>query len=176
MSVRVGEHLGLGSDSVRRLAIAGLVHDIGKLQLPWEILNKPGRLTDEEFALIRRHPALGASLLEHLGGFAEEVPIVACHHERWDGGGYPAGTAGEAIPLEARVLSVCDVYDALTSDRPYRAAWDHERALALLREERGAAFDPRCVDAAIAVLEQRATPRVDVVRTTLMPRAATKNI
>jgi HD-GYP domain-containing protein (c-di-GMP phosphodiesterase class II) len=161
---------------VRRLAIAGLVHDIGKLQLPWEILNKPGRLTDEEFALIRRHPALGASLLEHLGGFAEEVPIVACHHERWDGGGYPAGTAGEAIPLEARVLSVCDVYDALTSDRPYRAAWDHERALALLREERGAAFDPRCVDAAIAVLEQQAAPRVDVVRTTLMPRAATKNI
>ena len=176
MSVRVGEHLGLGSDSVRRLAIAGLVHDIGKLQLPWEILNKPGRLTDEEFALIRRHPALGASLLEHLGGFAEEVPIVACHHERWDGGGYPAGTAGEAIPLEARVLSVCDVYDALTSDRPYRAAWDHERARGLLREERGAAFDPRCVDAAIAVLEQQAAPRVDVVRTTLMPRAATKNI
>jgi HD-GYP domain-containing protein (c-di-GMP phosphodiesterase class II) len=172
LAVRVGYQLGLGPDTVRRLAIAGLVHDIGKLQLPGEILTKPGRLTDEEFAVIRRHPGLGAALLSHLGGFSEEVPIVAAHHERWDGAGYPAGLQGQEIPLEARILSVCDVYDALTSDRPYRTAWEHDRAIALLREDTGKAFDPVCADAVIAVLGGSATPVVEVVRTRLAPRTA----
>jgi putative nucleotidyltransferase with HDIG domain len=176
LAVRVGEQLGLDGDVVRRLAIAGLVHDIGKLQLPAEILNKPGRLSDEEFAVIRRHPSLGATLLQRLGGFDEEVSIVAGHHERWDGGGYPAGAAGEEIPFEARILSVCDVYDALTSDRPYRAAWEHERALALLLEERGTAFDAACVDALVGVLGEQASPRVEVVHTRLAPRTAAEGV
>jgi HD-GYP domain-containing protein (c-di-GMP phosphodiesterase class II) len=176
LAVRVGGHLGLGPDAVRRLAIAGLVHDIGKLQIPADILNKPGRLTDEEFAQIKLHPGLGASLLSHLGGFSEEVPIVGAHHERWDGAGYPAGLAGGAIPLEARILSVCDVYDALTSDRPYRSAWEHDRALAQLHEDRGTAFDPACVDAVIAVLEEKATPTVEILRTRLAPRTAVEGV
>jgi putative nucleotidyltransferase with HDIG domain len=172
LAVRVADQLGLGPDAVRRLAVSGLVHDIGKLQLPGDILNKPGRLTDEEFAIIKQHPGLGATLLSHLGGFSEEVPIVEAHHERWDGAGYPHGLNGEDIPLEARILSVCDVYDALTSDRPYRTAWEHDRAVALLRQDSGTAFDPACVDAVVAVLDGAEAPTVELVRARLSPRTA----
>jgi putative nucleotidyltransferase with HDIG domain len=172
LAVRLADQMSLGPDAVRRLAVAGLVHDIGKLQLPGEILNKPGRLSDEEFAVIKQHPGLGASLLSHLGGFAEEVPIVEAHHERWDGGGYPHGLQGEQIPLEARILSVCDVYDALTSNRPYRTAWEHDGAVALLRQDSGTAFDPVCVHALVALLDEARPPAVEVVHTRLHPRTA----
>ncbi|MDX6550278.1 MAG: hypothetical protein QOJ31_962 [Gaiellales bacterium] len=173
LAVRVGSQMGLGGASVRRLAIAGLVHDIGKLQVPEVILNKPGRLTDDEFAVIRTHPGRGAELLAHLGGFSEEVPIVLSHHERFEGGGYPHGIAGEDIPLEARILTACDVFDALTSRRAYREPWPQGRALQLLRDESGTSFDPACVEALLDVLGEGAGQRVTVLRRTLGRRPAT---
>jgi putative nucleotidyltransferase with HDIG domain len=152
LAVEVGEHLGLPTDALRRLAVAGLLHDIGKLQVPEDILRKPGPLTDDEYRTVQTHPQAGADLLAHLGSFDEEVPIVRAHHERLDGRGYPHGMAGEHIPLEARILSICDVFDALTSARPYREAWTPERALELIVKETGTAFDPACTAALLAVV------------------------
>jgi HD-GYP domain-containing protein (c-di-GMP phosphodiesterase class II) len=172
LAVQVGMAMGLPPAAQRRLAIAGLLHDIGKLQVPEAILRKPGRLTDEEFAVIRTHPQRGVDLLAHLGGFEQELPIVLGHHERVDGAGYPKGLAGERIPLEARILAVCDVYDALVSKRPYREPWPHERAIAQIVSESGTAFDPACVDPLVAVLGAPAGVRVNVVRRTLGRRTA----
>jgi HD-GYP domain-containing protein (c-di-GMP phosphodiesterase class II) len=133
---------------LRQLALGGLLHDMGKLSVPNEILNKPGRLTDEEFAEIRRHPGAGRELLTELGGFpALVLDLVESHHERIDGGGYPNRVRADELDLEVRILTVADVYDALTADRVYREAWPAERALALLDDETGTAFDAECVAA-----------------------------
>jgi putative nucleotidyltransferase with HDIG domain len=153
-AVQVGEALGLGAQRLRTLAIGGLLHDIGKLQVPDEILKKPGPLTDEEYAIVKRHPEWGAQLLRELGGFSECVrSAVLRHHERLDGSGYPHGSAGDDLDLDTRILAVCDVYDALVSQRVYRAAWTHERALAILDEGAGRLFDERCIEALARVLE-----------------------
>jgi putative nucleotidyltransferase with HDIG domain len=152
LAIAVGEHLSLPAAALRRLAVAGLLHDIGKLHIPKDILNKPGALTDAEYRTIQTHPQAGADLLARLGGFAEEIPIVRAHHERLDGGGYPTGLAGERIPLEARILAICDVYDALTSTRAYREPWPEARALELIASETGTAFDPACSSALLAVV------------------------
>ena len=154
LAVSVGERLGLPAAALRRLAVAGLLHDIGKLRVPAEILQKPGRLTDEEYAIVRTHPRAGADLLQQLGGFEAEIPIVLAHHERIDGQGYPDGLAAAAIPLEARILTVCDVYDALTSRRAYREPWSSERALELIVRETGSAFDPACAFALEQVVSE----------------------
>jgi HD-GYP domain-containing protein (c-di-GMP phosphodiesterase class II) len=148
LAVRLGERLGLPADRLRLLALGGLLHDMGKLSVPDRILRKPGRLDDDEFAVIRRHPVWGRELLVELGGFPPLVlDLVHGHHERLDGGGYPSGRAADELALEVRILAVADVYDALTADRVYRDAWSAERALALLEEESGSAFDPQCVAA-----------------------------
>ena len=121
--------------------------------MPNEVLKKPGPLTDGEFALVKRHVDTGVALLHDLGGFSGVVHrLVRSHHERLDGSGYPGSAKGEEIPLDVRILAVCDVYDALLSTRVYRAAWSHERALALLRDGSGTLFDPRCIDALERVL------------------------
>ena len=147
-AVQVGELLGLSGNRLRSLAIGGLVHDIGKLSIPDAILKKPGALTAEEYAVVQRHPLLGRRLLVELGGFSEAVrELVLDHHERLDGTGYPRGLAGDEISLDVRILTVCDVYDALISNRVYRPAWSHGQAMALLRAEIGTAFDARCVEA-----------------------------
>jgi HD-GYP domain-containing protein (c-di-GMP phosphodiesterase class II) len=151
LAVQVGELLGLKTGRLRALAIGGLVHDIGKLAFPDAILKKPGPLDDREFEAIRRHPDSGSRLLQELGGFSEAVRrLVRDHHERLDGNGYPRGLTESELDLETRILTACDVYDALISPRVYRPAWTHEEAVALLRRETGTAFDPRCV----AALEQ----------------------
>jgi putative nucleotidyltransferase with HDIG domain len=160
LAVRVAERMGLEPAAVRRVAIAALVHDIGKLQIDSAILNKPGALDEAEFAEIKRHPVIGAELLARLGGFDDEVAIVLGHHERMDGAGYPHGLGPDRIPVEARILSVCDVYDALTNRRVYREAWDADRAVALIRDETGSAFDPRCADALITELNGAGEVRV----------------
>jgi HD-GYP domain-containing protein (c-di-GMP phosphodiesterase class II) len=158
-AVEVGGALGLPSATLRELAIGGLVHDIGKLSVPDEILKKPGPLTEGEYAVIKRHPESGARLIAQLGGFSPQVRrLVLHHHERLDGRGYP-GTAGDGIDLPTRVLTACDVYDALVSNRVYRGAWSTEEALDLLRAEAGAAFDPRCVSALEQVIACDATTR-----------------
>ena len=151
LAVQVGEQLGLARGRLRTLALGGLLHDMGKLTVPSEVLTKPGPLDDDEFAEIRKHPDAGVRLLRDLGGFAPEVlRLVHDHHERLDGSGYPRGLAGEQLELEVRILAVCDVYDALVSDRVYRAAWSPDRALALLQDPEQ--FDPACVAALERVL------------------------
>jgi hypothetical protein len=156
-AVQVGEQLGLSTPRLRNLAIGGLVHDIGKLSVPDSILKKPGSLDDEEYAVIRRHTEWGTRLLEELGGFPPAVRrLVRDHHERPDGLGYPRGLREDEINLDTRILTVCDVYDALISPRVYRPAWTHEDAIGLLHDR--AAFDPRCVKALEDVLAREGGP------------------
>jgi putative nucleotidyltransferase with HDIG domain len=157
-AVQVGEELGLAGGRLRALATGALVHDIGKLSVPDHILQKPGPLTDEEFEIIKRHPEWGDKMLVDLG-FGEEIRhLVRSHHERLDGSGYPHGSEGSLIPLDVRILAVCDVYDALISTRVYRDAWSHERAVKLLRDESGTSFDAKCVSALERVLASELEP------------------
>jgi HD-GYP domain-containing protein (c-di-GMP phosphodiesterase class II) len=151
LAVQVGEALGLSRGRLRQLALGGLLHDMGELSVPSAVLQKPGALDDDEFAAIRRHPEAGERLLRELGGFpAGVLRLVLDHHERLDGSGYPRGLAAGDLDVETRILAVCDVYDALVSDRVYRAAWTPERALALLRAPEQ--FDADCVAALERVL------------------------
>ena len=153
LAVEVGDELGLPPGRLRSMATGGLLHDIGKLSVRDEVLRKPASLTDAEFAEVKQHPGAGVALLEELGGFDPLVlALVNDHHERLDGSGYPRGLADGEISLEAQILAVCDVYDALISPRVYRDAWPHERAMALLRQGAGLHFDARCVDALERVL------------------------
>jgi putative nucleotidyltransferase with HDIG domain len=126
--------------------IGALLHDVGKLLVPAEVLNKPGKLSDEEWALVRRHPSAGVELLADIEFPWDVCPIVQSHHERWDGKGYPDGLAGTAIPLTARVVCIADVYDALTSKRSYKERFTHEKAMDVMRRDRGTAFDPELFD------------------------------
>ena len=152
-SVQVGELLGLSPSRLRALATGGLIHDIGKLSVPDSILKKPGPLDDDEYTVIKRHPEQGVKLLDELGGFRDSVKrLVRDHHERLDGKGYPRGLRADEIGLDTRILTACDVYDALISPRVYRPAWTHGDAMALLRSEAGTAFDARCVNALEQVL------------------------
>ncbi|MGI9658127.1 MAG: HD-GYP domain-containing protein [Gaiellaceae bacterium] len=154
-AAQVGEELGLAPSALRKLALGGLLHDIGKLAVPRAILQKPDVLTDAEFALIKRHPENGASLLAELGGFSGDVrALVRDHHERLDGSGYPNGANAEQLSVGARILGVCDVYDALVSDRVYRPAWTNERAISHLRFDCSGQFDGRAVEALAAVVER----------------------
>jgi len=160
-AVQVGEELGLAPGRLRALAIGGLLHDVGKLSVPERILKKPAALDEDEFEVVKRHPGRGVKLLRELGGFPASVQaLVHSHHERLDGQGYPRGLGGSALALDTRILTVCDVYDALVSPPVYRAAWSHEAAIALLREESGTAFDERCVAALEAVLGRNEPLRV----------------
>jgi putative nucleotidyltransferase with HDIG domain len=153
LAVQVGETLGLAPATLRHLAVGGLLHDIGKLAVAGAILRKPGKLTDEEYDAVKQHPAAGVLLLRELGGFPAAVhALVGEHHERLDGAGYPAGRTGAELETGPRILAVCDVYDALVSDRVYREAWTPERALALLREQAGSAFDGACVESLARVV------------------------
>jgi HD-GYP domain-containing protein (c-di-GMP phosphodiesterase class II) len=171
LAARVGEELKLSPTARRHLAVGGLLHDIGKLAVPLEILTKPGKLTDEEFAAIKRHPGDGRKLLEELGGFPEAVRgLVSDHHERLDGSGYPRGLVAGQMNLEARILAVVDVYDALVSDRVYRAAWTPQRAFGLLEEE-SHAYDQTVVSALKRVVGCDAAFVADVTQAPAPARA-----
>lgn len=135
----------------RATGLAAVLHDVGKIALPPSLLVKPGPLTDEEWVLMHQHPSHGARILAALGLPDAVVAAVCHHHERWDGTGYPAGLRGTAIPLAARVVAVVDAYDAMTSDRPYRAAVSPEVACCTVAAERGAMFDPVIADAFLAL-------------------------
>ena len=137
--------------TLKAIEAAALLHDTGKLAVPEHILNKPGKLTEAEFEKMKLHVDIGADILSLVHFPYPVEPIVRCHHENWDGTGYPRGVAGEAIPIGARILSVVDCYDALTSDRPYRRAMSEEDAVAILRERRGKMYDPAVVDTFIAI-------------------------
>jgi putative nucleotidyltransferase with HDIG domain len=152
LAVRVGEELGLPPGRLRTLAIGGLLHDIGKLSVPDEILKKPGPLDEDELAVVRRHTVRGEKLLGELGFSRRVRRLVLDHHERLDGKGYPRGLGTRTIELDTKILTVCDVYDALISSRVYRPAWSSHQAIDFLREQAGLAFDESCVDALERVL------------------------
>jgi diguanylate cyclase (GGDEF)-like protein/putative nucleotidyltransferase with HDIG domain len=148
--------LGRPEEEVQLIRVAALLHDIGKIGIPDHILNKPGPLTDEEWSVMRHHPKIGHQILTQVGEKFESVShIIVAHHERWDGHGYPYGLSENMIPLGARILAVADSYDAMTSDRPYRAALPEAEAQAELRSCAGHQFDPRVVEAFIQVLEKQ---------------------
>ncbi|MGE0483757.1 MAG: HD domain-containing phosphohydrolase [Gammaproteobacteria bacterium] len=152
----VGQHLGLDAERCKELLNASPMHDIGKIGIPDAILLKPGPLTDDEWQVMKSHTLIGADLLRGADSSLLELAasIAEHHHERWDGNGYPHGLDGEAIPIEARISAVCDVYDALTSARPYKAPWSEEQAIAYMREQRGRHFDPSVVDVFLELLPQ----------------------
>jgi putative nucleotidyltransferase with HDIG domain len=153
IALKIGERLGLPEEGLERLHRGGLLHDIGKIGVPASILDKPGKLSDEEYDVIREHTTIGARILEPIRVYADIVAIVRQHHERLDGDGYPDGLSGEEINLEARILAVADVYDALISDRPYRPGMRRGDAIQLIKQETGLHFDRNVVDAFLAVVE-----------------------
>jgi cyclic di-GMP phosphodiesterase len=134
-SARLGEQLGLSEDQITALRRAGVVHDVGKIAVPDAILLKPARLTPDEWAIMREHPVIGERICSPLKSFRLVLPIIRHHHEKLDGSGYPDGLRGDAIPVTARVLQVVDVYDALTTDRPYKKAFSNTDALKTMKEE-----------------------------------------
>ncbi|MHB8764201.1 MAG: HD-GYP domain-containing protein, partial [Deferrisomatales bacterium] len=142
--------MGLDGGFCAGLRQAGALHDIGKIGISSAILNKPGRLSAEEYEIIQSHPRMGRRILEPIAFLADVVPVVYHHHERWDGGGYPEGLSGQAIPLEARIMAVADTYDAMTSDRAYRQGLGHDVAAAEIRRCSGSQFDPECARAFLA--------------------------
>lgn len=150
----VGRALGLDETELRTLRFGAAFHDIGKLAIPESILCKPGPLTPEERLRVEQHTVIGDQILAPIEFLAEVRPLVRHSHERWDGGGYPDGLAGEAIPLGARIIFACDAYDAMTTDRPYRAALGDDLAASELAVHAGSQFDPRVVEALLSVLEQ----------------------
>lgn len=145
MAGRLARARGLADSSVQTVTRAGLLHDLGKIGIPEAILRKPAPLTEVEWEVMRRHPVVGAQIVAPLEFFAEGAFVIRHHHERVDGSGYPDGLAGAAIPFGARIVAVADVYDALTSDRPYRQRLSHDRALDLLRAEAGRTLDSELV-------------------------------
>ena len=148
-SALIARQLGHPRDFVDALMMAAPMHDVGKLGIPDTILLKPGRLTAEEFAVMKQHPQIGYDILKESSSSILRLgaSIALTHHEKFDGSGYPHGLAGRDIPIEGRIVAVADVFDALTSERPYKPAWPLSRAIALLREGRGSHFDGDCVDA-----------------------------
>lgn len=155
-AAQVGEVLGLGADLVHTLRLAARLHDVGKIAISDTILHKPGKLTFEEYEIMKGHTLAGAKMLEQGGSVLLEMAeqIALSHHEKWDGTGYPKGLKGEEIPLEGRIVAVVDVLDALTSERPYKQAWTLEEAMNEIRAQSGRHFDPKVVDALEQVIQK----------------------
>ena len=151
----IGRELGLPPREISLLQRGGLLHDIGKIGVPPSILDKPGKLTEEEFVVIQSHPSKGVMILRPIPNLRKVLPMVSQHHERYDGKGYPNGLSGESISLHARILAVADVVDALVSDRPYRPAWSREKVLVYTRENSGSQFDPSVVEAFLRIEARR---------------------
>jgi two-component system, cell cycle response regulator len=156
LAVAVCDLLELDPVLTSRVQRAALLHDVGKLALPPSVLEAAGPLSDADWILVRQHPAIGADLVRAFPWLSDVATLVRHHHERWDGEGYPEGLAGEDIPVGARVIAVCDAYDAMVSPRPYRAALVRDEALARLRQAAGTQFDPVVVDALASVIGDRA--------------------
>ena len=160
LTVELAEHLKLSPERQRNLEFAALLHDVGKIAIPKEIINKPGKLDPHEWTIIKTHTLEGQKMLDRVGGFMREVGhIVRSHHERWDGAGYPDGLAGEQIPLEARIITCCDTWNAMRTDRPYRDALAHDVAVAELVANAGTQFDPNIVAALIEIVAPEAEAR-----------------
>lgn len=159
LAVELGRALGLPGERLGDLRRGALLHDIGKMAVPDSILRKRDKLTEAEWDTMRKHPEYAHSLLSNIGYLAAALEIPYCHHERWNGSGYPRGLKGAEIPLAARIFAVADVYDALTSDRPYRPGWTQEAALDHIRSRAGIDFDPAVVDVFVRRVEDIGDPR-----------------
>jgi putative nucleotidyltransferase with HDIG domain len=155
IAIAVAEELGVPTQRLDAVRFGGLFHDIGKIAVPDSILAKPGALDDEEFAIVQRHPADGAEIVSHFSRLREAEPLIRHHHERWDGMGYPNRLAGDQIPREACVIGLADAWDAMTTDRPYRAALSVEQAAAEVRKCRDTQFSPEVVDAFFAAFRRQ---------------------
>jgi putative two-component system response regulator len=153
LAVRIGERLALSPSSLERIRLGAVLHDVGKIGIPDSVLRKNGAFDDEERALMRTHPLIGARVLEPLDFLPEVRAIVRHHHERWDGAGYPDGLAGERIPLEARIVAVADSVEAMSAPRPYRNHYAGAAVVAELRKGRGAQWDPALVDVVLELIE-----------------------
>jgi two-component system response regulator RpfG len=152
----IAQAMGLSDDHCETIELSAPMHDIGKIGIPDHVLKKPGILTVEEFEVIKMHPMIGHQILKgSTSRYIEMGAVIAlAHHERYDGSGYPFGLSGKEIPLEARIVTVADVFDALTSVRPYKEAWSFEKAISYLREYSGKLFDPECVEAFLRQVEE----------------------
>ncbi len=168
-ALKLGEEMGLGKEELRAIAQGGLIHDVGKLNIPDHILNKPGKLTPDERRLIEGHTLAGYDLCKRLGFMPEELAVIRSHHEKWNGKGYPDRLKGEDIPLIARVTAVADVYDALTSSRSYRQALSHQEALDYIVGESGRHFDPACVEAWARLVREQQPFFEATIRSSAMP-------
>jgi putative nucleotidyltransferase with HDIG domain len=156
LALDVARELNLDMSGQRRVEFGALLHDVGKIAVPKEIVNKPGELNAREWEIIKTHTLEGQKMLEQVGGFMREVgEIVRSHHERWDGSGYPDGLGAERIPLESRIVCCCDAFNAMTTTRSYRKAMPVDAAITELRAKAGTQFDPRVVDAVRSVVERR---------------------
>ncbi len=153
MSLRLAEKMGIKNEDLIHIKRGAMLHDIGKMGVPDSILHKPGPLTDEEWVIMRRHPQFAYEMLSQISYLHRALDIPSCHHEKWDGSGYPRGLKGEQIPLAARLFAVVDVWDALRSDRPYRKAWADDRVMDYIKEESGKHFDPAVVNVFIELLQ-----------------------
>lgn len=153
MTLRLAASIGVQETTLLHIRRGALLHDIGKMGVPDHILLKAGPLTEEEQAVMHKHPAYAYEMLSKIAYLKPALDIPYCHHERWDGSGYPRGLKGEQIPLAARIFAVVDVWDALTSDRPYRKAWSRKKALAYIRKSAGSLFDPQVVEAFVKIIE-----------------------
>jgi putative nucleotidyltransferase with HDIG domain len=155
LALKIGQALGLDQKQLDDLHRGGLLHDIGKIGIPPEILDKAGKLTDEEYQLMREHVSIGARILEPIEAYAGIIPVVLHHHEYYDGSGYPDGLSRENIDLGARIFTVADHYDALISDRPYREGMPRDTVIGFIKEDSGTKFDPKVVDAFLEVMAQQ---------------------
>ena len=160
-AVAVGRRLGLSQQDLRSLALAAQMHDVGKITVPSSILVKPGPLTSDEFAVIQKHTVRGDEIAGRVRALCSLANVIRHHHERYDGGGYPGGLAGDEIPLLSRIITIVDSYDAMTSKRPYRDSLGHEHALAEIIRLKGVQFDPACVDAFCAVVADKTLPEIE---------------
>ena len=151
MAMAIARELDLDDEQLDILHRGGLLHDIGKIGVPASVLNKAGPLNEDEWHIMKQHPEIGARILSPIAAFSDALPIVLYHHEKLDGTGYPEGLAGDDIPYLARVLAVADVWDALTSERPYRSGMTHAQTIGMIEQDSGTHFDPVVVQAFLAV-------------------------
>ena len=154
LTIKLATKIGISAEEIVHLRRGALLHDIGKMGIPDAILHKPGKLTGEEWEIMRQHPTYAKEWLSSIDYLKPALDIPYCHHERWDGSGYPRGLRGEDIPLSARIFALVDVWDALRSDRPYRKAWSKEKTIAHIKEQSGKHFDPKVVEAFLALLKK----------------------
>jgi putative nucleotidyltransferase with HDIG domain len=153
-TLKVARALQIPEDAIIHIHRGALLHDIGKMGIPDSILSKPAPLTDEERVIVQKHPETAYQLLRQIPFLEKALDIPYCHHEKWDGSGYPRGIKGRAIPIAARIFSVADVWDAVQSERPYNQGWSRNKATAYIEERAGADFDPRVVDIFLRLVEK----------------------